>query len=253
MILKILIQSRRNTSSYRRLNVHKIIKTIEILHSRIEERFPHAKLLLVCAELLDIAKESKERIFWIEKANYQIRLIIFILLLLIMLSIFYVFPTIKLPNGSWQLNEFLQSLDAITGIIIALSFLIYFFISFETRIKRIRALEALNELRAISHVIDMHQITKDPSKMTTKQQKTIYIITNTKSSPILDMDAQSLIRYLHYCTELLSLTGKIGALYGQEIYEPIIIQAINDIENLTTELSQKIWQKIIILHKLVNE
>ncbi|MBD3794779.1 MAG: hypothetical protein IE878_04920 [Epsilonproteobacteria bacterium] len=73
------------------------------------------------------------------------------------------------------------------------------------------------------------------------------MIEPTQSSPKLMMNPKSLIRYLHYCTELLSLTGKIAALYGQKLEDATIIRNINDIEELTTSLSQKIWQKIIIL------
>ena len=39
---------------------------------------------------------------------------------------------------------------------------IFFLVTLETRVKRRRALAALHELRAIAHIIDMHQLTKDP-------------------------------------------------------------------------------------------
>jgi hypothetical protein len=46
---------------------------------------------------------------------------------------------------------------------------------------------------------------------------------------------------------MLSLTSKLAALYAQNLPDPVIIDAVNDIERLTTNLSQKIWQKITIL------
>jgi hypothetical protein len=46
---------------------------------------------------------------------------------------------------------------------------------------------------------------------------------------------------------MLSLTGKLAALYMQNVRAPVIIEAVNGIEELTTSLSRKIWQKIMIL------
>ena len=46
---------------------------------------------------------------------------------------------------------------------------------------------------------------------------------------------------------MLSLTSKLAAVYAQNLPDPVVIDAVNDIESLTTNLSQKIWQKITIL------
>jgi hypothetical protein len=102
-------------------------------------------------------------------------------------------------------------------------------------------LRALHELRAISHVIDMHQLTKDPSQLLSRSGN------RTASSPQRTLTAFQLIRYLDYCSELLSLIGKLGALYAQSIPDTVVLQAVNDIEVLTNGLSRKIWQKIMIL------
>ena len=45
----------------------------------------------------------------------------------------------------------------------------------------------------------------------------------------------------------MTLTSKLAALYAQNLPDPIIIDAVNDIENLTASFSRKIWQKITIL------
>jgi len=59
-----------------------------------------------------------------------------------------------------------------------------------------------------------------------------------------------LSRYLDYCTDLLSLTSKVAALYVQDLQDPVVLNAVNDVENLTTGLARKIWQKIMILDSL---
>jgi hypothetical protein len=62
------------------------------------------------------------------------------------------------------------------------------------------------------------------------------------------MTAFELSRYLDYSSEMLSLTGKIAALYAQNFDDAHVVAAVNDIEDLTSGLSRKIWQKIMILH-----
>ena len=61
------------------------------------------------------------------------------------------------------------------------------------------------------------------------------------------MSRFELTRYLDYCSEMLSLTNKLAALYAQNLPDAVVIDAVNDIEQLTTNLSSKIWQKITIL------
>ena len=61
------------------------------------------------------------------------------------------------------------------------------------------------------------------------------------------MTSFELNRYLDYCSELLSLTGKLAAVFGQSINDHEVIAASNAIELLTTNLARKIWQKISYL------
>ena len=58
------------------------------------------------------------------------------------------------------------------------------------------------------------------------------------------MSAFDLRRYLDYCSEMLSLTGKVAALYLQTLDDSAVVTVVNEIETLTTGLSRKIWQKI---------
>lgn len=59
-----------------------------------------------------------------------------------------------------------------------------------------------------------------------------------------------LARYLDYASEMLSLTSKIAALYVQYFDDRVALQAVKQIENLTTGLSRKIWQKVMIIDTL---
>src|SRR5438094_480067 len=128
---------------------------------------------------------------------------------------------------------FLQSSQAIQNVVF-LGLAVLFLANVETRIKRRRALAALHELRSIAHIVDMHQLTKDPDQ---------FLVQGT-------MTRFELARYLDYRSELLSLTSKAAALYVQDSQDPVLLDAVNDVETLTTGLSRKIWQKIIILDTL---
>src|SRR5207244_3214974 len=115
--------------------------------------------------------------------------------------------------------------------------------SWENRIKRRRALKAIHELRALAHIIDMHQLTKDPESYFAPKQGTA---PNIKRP----MTAFELNRYLDYCGEALALISKIAALYIQDFQDPVILDAVDDVEDLTAGFSRKIWQKITVLESL---
>jgi len=58
-----------------------------------------------------------------------------------------------------------------------------------------------------------------------------------------------LSRYLDYCSEMLSLIGKVAALYVQRFDDPAALSAVDQIEDLTTGLSRKIRQNIMIINQ----
>ena len=118
---------------------------------------------------------------------------------------------------------------------------IYFMVSLETRFKRRIALKALYRLRSIIHIVDMHQLTKDPEFADAPAG------TATTSSPKRGFTRFELVRYLDYCSEMLSLSSKVAALYVQHLNDAVVLEAVNDIEPLAASLTHKIWQKIMIL------
>ena len=94
----------------------------------------------------------------------------------------------------------------------------------------------------------MHQLTKDPHRIVNKK-----IFDSTTLSPKLEMTSFQLRRYLDYCSEMLSLTGKIAAVYVQEFDDGVALASVSELETLTTGLSSKIWQKIAIVHAVGEE
>ena len=230
---------------YRTLDPDKIVASLVILEKRIDERFPQSGLGRVCAELNGIAKENKIRAERIGRPNVLLRAGVFLViagLLLLLSRVALLIDFTKTAADS--VYTVLQGIEASMNILVLVGALAVFLVTCEDRLKRRRALAALHELRSIAHVIDMHQLTKDPSGIVGGGR-------DTPSSPHRALTPFLLTRYLDYCSEMLSLTAKVAALYAQNFPDPVVADAVNDLETITASLSQKIWQKINIVQALV--
>ena len=227
------------TVSYLTLDAAEIVATIERLRRRIEERFPGSGLGRVCGQLLDTARLGTERAAAIARPIRSIRIATAALAIMLMVGIVLIVTTLRPRMGEFELGQFMQALEATLNAPVLIGAAIFFLVTIETRIKRRRAIRALHELRAIAHIIDMHQLTKDPERAIGHSP--------TPASPTRELSTVDLGRYLDYCSEMLSLTGKVAALYVQGFDDGVALQAVNEIEDLTTGLSQKIWQKMMIL------
>lgn len=215
-----------------------MVETIQHLHKRIEDRFPGSGLSQVCYELEDLTEETRQKIDWIATPKLWIRIGIGSIILVMVGILVYTLSTFKVASGNFTVGDLVQISEAGINDIALIGAAVWFLFNIEKRVKRTRALKVLYELRSIAHVIDMHQLTKDPSRRLSH---------NTTHSPKDNLTGLQLTRYLDYCSEMLSLTSKVGALYAQAIDDEVVLQTVNEIEDLTTSLSQKIWQKIMVL------
>lgn len=231
-----------SAANYRRLDAQKIIETVKALQERIEQRFPASGLGKIAAELLRVAEETVARAHWIRKPHLPLRCAA------VALSIGLVSIVVGMMVNihQFQMNDytnFIQALDATIGSIVFLGAAILFLVSWETRIKRNRALKAIHELRALAHIVDMHQLTKDPEVFFGRHRKPVV-------APKREMTPFELNRYLDYCGDSLALISKIAALYVQDFQDTVLLDAVDDVEDLTSGLSRKIWQKLTILDNL---
>jgi hypothetical protein len=124
---------------------------------------------------------------------------------------------------------------AFAGIAIA------FLLTISNRLDRKTILAELHRLRSLAHVIDMHQLTKDPERALSHPEPTAASVSETLTTAELG-------RYLDYCSELLSLVSKTAALYAQASDDGRVLETVSEIESLTSGMSRKIWQKISLLH-----
>lgn len=231
---------------YRQLDSLKIVETLEKLERRIAERFPGAGLVKVGTELIEIAKLTKQRSEEIARPDWRLRALVAVVLAMGAWLLFGLgYELIMSTKADHELFGTLQGIDSAFNILVVMGAALFFMVTLEERIKRHKALKALHELRSIIHVIDMHQLTKDPGMR-------VQVSAPTLSSPVRTLQPPEIIRYLDYCSEMLSLSAKVAVLYAQSFPDPIVTEAVNDLERTATSLSQKIWQKINILHRSVD-
>ncbi len=227
---------------YRTLDPDKIVATLDQLEARILERFPGAGLGRVCAELKRVAAESRARTDQLAKPNIALRALSGLVIVAGVVTLIYVARQINVQSANTELFGMLQGIEATVNLLIVVGASVLFLTTLEGRAKRTSALADLYQLRSIVHVIDMHQLTKDPGAA-------LHPADDTASSPRRIRNAQELVRYLDYCSEMLSLSSKVAALYAQSTTDAQVIDAVNELERLTTNLSQKIWQKINIVER----
>lgn len=80
--------------------------------------------------------------------------------------------------------------------------------------------------------------------------------TDAASSPTTDerggelrMTRSEMTQYLDYCTEMLSLVGKTAALFAEDTTDGDVLDAVEGIETLTSDMARKVWQKIAIIQE----
>ena len=224
---------------YRALNSALIIETLETLERRVAERFPRAGLTKVCHELTEVARETDERAQMLARPNYALRVLAGLIIVCGLAMLVYVIRFIDVKREAESVYGVLQGFDAGFNLVLLMGATVVFLVSLEARWKRQQALGDLDELRSIIHVIDMHQLTKDPSSTST-------LSGTTPSSPKREMSASDLVRYLDYCSEMLSLAAKVAAIYAQSSKDATVVEASSDLQQITANLSAKIWQKINI-------
>jgi hypothetical protein len=233
------------TPTYRALDEAKIIGTLERLRDRIGERFPEAGLRNVAEELIAVGGEVSECVTYIRRPNWPIRIVAGVAIAGMIAVLVVAVTTLRLPAGVRGLTDVIPLIEAGINDIVFLGIAVYFLLTIEKRMKRRKALGVIHQLRSLAHVVDMHQLTKDPEQLLSPEP-------DTQSSPERPMTPPELGRYLDYCSELLSVTSKLAALLVQYFNDEVLLGAVNEIETLTTGLSGKIWQKIRLLDRSPN-
>ena len=228
---------------YRTLDAAKIEETAARLAERVLARFPDSSLHKVADELTVLTRDLGRDALKLEQPVWWLRALAVATVIAAAFVFAHVGTLISFERISTGAFDAVQGIEAGINTIIFAGAGLYALVTLEERFKRARALKSLHALRSVIHIIDMHQLTKDPAALSAG-----YV--STKASPKRTLSPAELTRYLDYCSEMLSITGKVAALYAQSINESGVVEAVNDIEALGTNLSRKIWQKIMLIEKV---
>lgn len=146
---------------YRTIEAERIVRTVQRLRGRIQERFPESSLRRVADELVQVTGQAVRRAEWLSRPNYWLRVsdgllsAVLLVIILVMVRVLRVSPPVD------RARELFQALDAALNTLILLPGAAYFLRSIETRFKHARALAQIHEQRALAHVLDRHQLTQD--------------------------------------------------------------------------------------------
>jgi hypothetical protein len=176
------------------LDDQEIIKTTETLQARVEERFPDSGLAKVAGKLASVARGSQQRIRKLVQPYWPLRILTLFLMGLTFSLLVYVVSgmiTWDAPDGPMDFVDFIAVLEPALGATVFMTAYFVFVSTFENRWKQQAALRAVNELRSLAHIIDMHQLTKDPERMLVSGPA-------TTSSPKRTMSLFEMGRYLDY-------------------------------------------------------
>jgi len=227
-------------SQARELNIEAVVDTARRLEERIGDRFNGRSISQLAAELVEVANETKARIDSLNQPRWIVRAAGAIVALLAVCVLLLAASRVRSNTDLRTTKDWLELLQAALQDIVFLGLGALFLQSLEGRIKRRGALAGLDELRSLAHVIDMHQLTKDPEAVLSGQL-------TAEHSPDRSSDRFELARYLEYCSEMLSLTNKLAALYAQKSQDSVVLGGVRDVQDLVGMLTAKIWQKLVII------
>jgi hypothetical protein len=228
---------------YLSLDPQRIVETAESLERRIGERFPSSGLERVAGELVGVAQRAAARSERIQRPNRLLQAGIAALCVSFLGIVALLLADLRIQREDLTMSDLIQDIDALLSSAVFIGASAIFLFTLDARWRRRRVLQALHELRSLAHIVDMHQLTKDPEMVLAGSEKA------TTSSPARNLGRFELGRYLDYSSEMLSIISKVAALYVQGFEDAAAISAVDEIESLTNGLSRKVWQKIMVLER----
>ena len=215
--------------------------TVVRLEERIEARFPERGILGLVRRLSALIDDVESSAVGISVKLRRTRLqsraaAAVVLVATVVAMVLALRDTLADETVSW-----LPLIESTINDLVFAALALWFLYSLPERLQRGRSLALLHRLRSLAHVIDMHQLAKDPERF--------HGYVRTASSVDPDLTPREMEHYLEYCSEMLSLVGKAAALVAEESRDDVVLDAVGGIETLTTSLSRKIWQKISLLSR----
>ncbi|MEJ6579944.1 MAG: hypothetical protein QNL33_15700 [Akkermansiaceae bacterium] len=216
-------------------------------------KFPNAKLAGDSQWFIEVAFENEvaavaegtvARVPEIVKPKIFLRIMVGLLVVAVLSGPLLFSVLLSFSEEVNNLGHFLEATDAGLHLLLILTGGIIFLVGLENRLRRNHSLDALVEFRSLAHLVDLHQINKDPGL-------------DRMAAPVPDRrtvrsDA-ALAEYLDFSGDLLSIIGKLAAYYAQNLRDRVVLDAVTEIETLSSSLSNKLWLKIIVLREMMRD
>ena len=229
--------------SFERLDPAPVQDTVRRLESRIAARFPERGLLRVAGELSALTAEVaagasaiRGRLRWVRMVSRVLAAAVLLATVAVLVLAFRDAGR----SGPARSFEWVPLIESTINDLVFAGLALWFLYALPQRLERGHLLGLLHRLRSLAHIVDMHQLTKDPERLRSDFRP-------TGATVPLDLDRGEMEHYLDYCSELLSLIAKAAALCAEESQDSLVLTTVSDLETLTTGLSRKIWQKISLL------
>ncbi|WP_312919743.1 hypothetical protein [Kocuria marina] len=235
-------------SRYQHLDDQAVRASAAALQRRIYSRFPQRSLWEVCGELIALVDEvtegggiSRRRI---RTARALSRLGVLVVLLVFGTAITLAALSIWADPDALGPVDWLPLLETVVNDLVFAGIAIFFLLAVPQRLERAHVLRVVHRLRSLAHVIDMHQLVKVPERLPAAR-----VYTEDAREDELALTRAQMTQYLDYCTEMLSLVGKTAALFAEDTTDADVLDAVEGIEALTSDMARKVWQKIAIIQE----
>jgi hypothetical protein len=216
----------------------RVVATIAVLHRRIQERFPDRGLSELAERLL-LYGQAVQSSLSNRKAGAIWRIVLgaFALAGPLALAGFLAMHFGRNASGGvdWSLLERGPWILGAAQVVVAGAYWTV------VSVARRRALAQLHQLRGFAHIVDMHQLTRDPT----------FALSDLRfpapSSPKTTFSTFELARYLDYCVQLMSLIGKLAVGYAEETNDQVVIAEASNVQSLVTAMTQNMLHKIVLM------
>ena len=157
------------SDGYERLDPNAVQATVDRLVMRITRRFPDRHLGLVASQLSSLVREVTAQGSADRRRNRVVGWACRVAALLVVgVAVSAIVLAIKdaLPDSSGIRGfQWLSVLESGIADLVYASIAVYFLTVLPNRLTRRRLLALLHRLRSLAHVVDMHQLTKDPERL----------------------------------------------------------------------------------------
>lgn len=225
----------RPDARYHSLDPTEIVKSERALSERIKAKFPGRGIDKVSDQLSIACQRSLEVSERLSKPNWWLRSIQYFVISILIFSIAFAISRLEMDPGINDLFEVVQGIESSINDFIFIAVAVWFVMRLESSWKRRISLRSLHTIRSIAHVIDMHQLSKDPQVLGSEPSK-----------------RDELLAYLDFCSDMLAITSKAAAIHAQGYEDHDTLSAVREIEALTDGFRNRIWQKIAIIERRIN-